>query len=207
MWINLSPADWNIVWEGLTFASDIKRTQSRNESQHEAQRLGFLKADSFIRLANQIQSDQAKFDEADPYVVEARSQHHIEGECEIDDWAIPSEGEGGAYVMAWIWVDSDDAGLTFTCEDCSGCFTLDRKGEEGFCDECWAKAMAQEQAEMDADAAEDHAQRESLKNVFTVRDWQYDVTNGDTKRGYEDWVDAKIEDLSEAERIQLASGK
>lgn len=28
-----------------------------------------------------------------------------EGECEIDDYAVVSQSEDGAYVMAWVWVD------------------------------------------------------------------------------------------------------
>ncbi len=36
----------------------------------------------------------------------AKSQHHRDGECEIDDTATVSEGDdNGAYVQAWVWVD------------------------------------------------------------------------------------------------------
>ena len=36
----------------------------------------------------------------------ARDQHGREGEVEIDDNAILSEGEdNGTYVQAWVWVD------------------------------------------------------------------------------------------------------
>lgn len=28
---------------------------------------------------------------------------------------------------------------------------------------------------------------------YPVRDWQYEVTNDDTRLGYQDWVDHKIE--------------
>lgn len=35
-----------------------------------------------------------------------------EGECEIDDWAVVSKGDdGGAYVMAWVWVTDEQAGI------------------------------------------------------------------------------------------------
>lgn len=35
-----------------------------------------------------------------------------EGECEVDSGAIVSKGEdAGAYVMAWLWVSDDDAGV------------------------------------------------------------------------------------------------
>jgi hypothetical protein len=32
-----------------------------------------------------------------------------EGELEVDDNAIISESSGGAYVMAWAWVDDEDS--------------------------------------------------------------------------------------------------
>lgn len=36
----------------------------------------------------------------------AVQQHHRDGECEVDDDPIVSEGEdNGAYVQAWVWVD------------------------------------------------------------------------------------------------------
>lgn len=31
-----------------------------------------------------------------------------EGECEIDDHAVVSQSDAGAYVMAWVWVESSD---------------------------------------------------------------------------------------------------
>lgn len=31
-----------------------------------------------------------------------------EGQCEIDDDAIVSISDGGAYVMAWVWVEDDE---------------------------------------------------------------------------------------------------
>lgn len=39
----------------------------------------------------------------------ARDQWEKEGEIEIDDYAIVSNGsDNGAYVMAWVWVDYAD---------------------------------------------------------------------------------------------------
>lgn len=36
----------------------------------------------------------------------AREQHQSDGECEIDDNALISEGDdNGTYVQAWVWVD------------------------------------------------------------------------------------------------------
>lgn len=31
-----------------------------------------------------------------------------EGECEIDDHAVVSQSDEGAYVMAWVWVEKSD---------------------------------------------------------------------------------------------------
>ena len=43
----------------------------------------------------------------DPYV-NAAGQHHLleEGTLEVEVPTIVSRGEGGAYVMAWLWVDN-----------------------------------------------------------------------------------------------------
>ena len=44
----------------------------------------------------------------DPAVIAAaRRRYEREGEIEIDDSAIVSEGEDGAYVMAWVFVDPE----------------------------------------------------------------------------------------------------
>ena len=37
-----------------------------------------------------------------------------DGECEIDDHAVVSSSDEGAYVMAWVWASNADAGI----EDC-----------------------------------------------------------------------------------------
>lgn len=41
----------------------------------------------------------------------AHSAHHLDGECEIDDDAVVSDSEAGAYVQAWIWVSNEEAGI------------------------------------------------------------------------------------------------
>lgn len=39
----------------------------------------------------------------------ATKNHHVAGECEIDDGAVVSiSADHGAYVQAWVWVDNDD---------------------------------------------------------------------------------------------------
>lgn len=37
----------------------------------------------------------------------AKSQYHSEGQVEIDDDALVSESEEGAYVQAWVWVPKE----------------------------------------------------------------------------------------------------
>src|SRR5438105_4681318 len=42
----------------------------------------------------------------------AREQCYRDGECEIDETAIVSEGaDNGAYVQAWVWVDFEGTDL------------------------------------------------------------------------------------------------
>jgi hypothetical protein len=38
---------------------------------------------------------------------QASEEHERDGECEIDDDAVVSASDKGAYVMAWVWVDGD----------------------------------------------------------------------------------------------------
>ncbi len=49
----------------------------------------------------------------DPYLKAAHEHHYREGELEFDDTAIISESDDeGAYVMAWVWVTDEEAGVT-----------------------------------------------------------------------------------------------
>jgi hypothetical protein len=42
----------------------------------------------------------------------AKEKHHREGELEIDDYSMVSEGDdNGAYVQAWVWVSFDGTKL------------------------------------------------------------------------------------------------
>jgi hypothetical protein len=42
----------------------------------------------------------------------AMESFHVEGECEVDDNAVVSEGEdNGAYVQVWAWVSFDGTAL------------------------------------------------------------------------------------------------
>jgi len=47
--------------------------------------------------------------EENPYVAKAQEQAR-DGELEVDERTIVSEGsDPGAYVLAWLWVEADDA--------------------------------------------------------------------------------------------------
>jgi hypothetical protein len=51
-------------------------------------------------------------DESDPYVAAALG-HASEGELEVDVPAVVSRGDDpGAYVMAWIWITDEEAGVS-----------------------------------------------------------------------------------------------
>lgn len=41
------------------------------------------------------------------YIRKAKSDHHVDGHLEIDDDAVVSESEEGAYVQAWVWVPKE----------------------------------------------------------------------------------------------------
>ncbi|MBU2722912.1 hypothetical protein [Acidithiobacillus ferridurans] len=50
--------------------------------------------------------------EGDPYVEAARKKT-IEGELEVDDRSVLSRSDdGGQYVMAWLWVTDEEAGVS-----------------------------------------------------------------------------------------------
>lgn len=45
----------------------------------------------------------------DQYRQKAKSIWEDEGQIEIDQNAVVSESENGAYVQAWVWVEKDDS--------------------------------------------------------------------------------------------------
>lgn len=47
----------------------------------------------------------------DPYVAAARAESLGDGDVEIDDWTTTSVGEDGAWVLAWLWVSNELAGI------------------------------------------------------------------------------------------------
>jgi hypothetical protein len=51
--------------------------------------------------------------DSDPHVSAASDIYHCDGEVEVDDITVLSEGDdAGCYVMAWVWVSDDDASET-----------------------------------------------------------------------------------------------
>lgn len=64
------------------------------------------------RTSSEEGTADAAFDREWRIIQLAKQEHHLEGECEIDDMAQVSEGAGnGAYVQAWVWVDFSDTDL------------------------------------------------------------------------------------------------
>lgn len=56
-------------------------------------------------------------DESNPYVKGALEKNE-EGEMQLDCPTVVSEGDDeGAYVMAWVWVSDEEAGITHVCEE------------------------------------------------------------------------------------------
>lgn len=55
-------------------------------------------------------------DEADPHIQAARATMHKEGSLEIGEPTVVSEcpDANGAYVMAWVWVETPEAPDTST---------------------------------------------------------------------------------------------
>lgn len=49
--------------------------------------------------------------ETDPFAKAAFDNYHRDGEIEVDDPAVLSQSDEGAYVMAWVWVSNEDAGF------------------------------------------------------------------------------------------------
>ncbi|NKL08365.1 hypothetical protein GFL39_26205 [Rhizobium leguminosarum bv. viciae] len=120
MWINLDDNDFKLVLEALRGNCSDKPDEPT----------------AYDPIYDRLQACHSDFDPADPYREAAREHWSDEGGCEIDDSAVVSHGDDpGAYVMAWVWVTERQAGM-FTCEECSGVFTLDREAGDCVCDEC-----------------------------------------------------------------------
>lgn len=70
----------------------------------------------------------------DPFIHAAR-ELWANDECEIDDIAIVSEGDDGAFVSAWVWVSNSEAGIE-TCSECGAKLDEAGDGYDGLCATC-----------------------------------------------------------------------
>lgn len=65
--------------------------------------------DDITNIRDRIKHYQSDALTDNNYRDEARQQPWVrDGECEIDDYAVVSPSDDGAYVMAWVWVDAED---------------------------------------------------------------------------------------------------
>lgn len=62
-------------------------------------------ADAVQKAAKHQTADDKRVIEA------ARDKYHRDGEIEIDDTTVLSEADDGAYVMAWVWINYEEAGV------------------------------------------------------------------------------------------------
>lgn len=51
-------------------------------------------------------------------VIAAAREEHACDEVEIDDMPEVSEGDGGCWVAAWVWVETADEDSEETCDEC-----------------------------------------------------------------------------------------
>lgn len=77
--------------------------------------------------------------------------HHRDGECEIDHMSdetcmVSKSDDPGAYVMAWVWVDNETAGICSECGDFPGSETYGTVGDgyDGLCPSCADKVEEDE---------------------------------------------------------------
>jgi hypothetical protein len=77
-----------------------------NEVEERAARIKVLFAQNDVKFADCVEAFAT--DNNNPHVAIARNEYHRDGEIEIDDRVVVSESDHGAYVMAWIWVDTPD---------------------------------------------------------------------------------------------------
>lgn len=79
--------------------------------------------------------DRKPGDESYVSAAQARSR---DGELEVDQGAYVSrmnEGADGAFVMAWLWVSDDEAGLS-RCAECGEAYSVGGDGYDGRCPDC-----------------------------------------------------------------------
>lgn len=91
MWINLTPEEIKLIESTIANVdSDEARALSRKFAEWQ---------ESQQHNEQYIQTARARYQFASPWT---------DGDIEIDDDAIVSAGEEGAYVMGWFWVRHSD---------------------------------------------------------------------------------------------------
>ncbi len=82
-------------------------------------------------------AEQDHDQDTDAYVSAAEDRYAEEGSIEVDAPTVVSvSDDGGAYVMAWLWVSNGDAGIADTCERCGNEPVTDE--DSGLGDKCRA---------------------------------------------------------------------
>lgn len=79
-----------------------------DSAQHRAKVLESLRADG-LTIGECVRTLTVPND--DPYVCAARAQILGDDDVEIDDSTTTSVGEDGAWVLAWLWISDDQAGI------------------------------------------------------------------------------------------------
>jgi hypothetical protein len=85
----------------------------------ETREVCLARASAYETIAAAIDESRSKSDTDDPYREAARERWHRDGECEIDDDAVVSEGlDPDAYVMAWVRMTNEQAGVAEADGEC-----------------------------------------------------------------------------------------
>lgn len=91
----------------------VSLTKEALQSATHDERIAMLKAHfkefgiQFSDMAHVFGVDR----DSDPFASVAHENYGREGEIEVDNPVVLSESDEGAYVMAWVWVSNDDAGI------------------------------------------------------------------------------------------------
>jgi hypothetical protein len=83
-----------------------------NVDQDEALVIAGRMAETHPDLAERIHAGLADLTNADAEALRLQAEgQYATDDCEIDDGATVSRGDLGAFVMAWVYVSFEDAGL------------------------------------------------------------------------------------------------
>jgi DNA-directed RNA polymerase subunit RPC12/RpoP len=139
MWHNIDDKKMELIESAIRFQiGEIQRVGAGYEkSASEPPKSLEERIKALQAVLDGFATTRADFDENDPYRAAAKEQ--ADDELEVDEDAVVSPGDDpGCWVQVWIWIKDHEAGL-FTCEECSGVFTLDQGDGYDVCDECVKK--------------------------------------------------------------------